>query len=167
MMMQMITTRKALLICLMALVLAAGLALAQEPAQEPDPLAKLVATCGLEVTKLADDAWNIPFDVGKDKPLNVIVSYHDDEKKFALIFTTVVDRKDNFQFNQNVLQECMKLNGEYPVAKFSLDPPAGNLDCEIQTYIPALTAETLRLYASFVASIADENRAKLEQLAGQ
>jgi len=160
---QMIGSKRTVLVCLLGFALAAGTAMAQEQ----DPLGKLLGTCGLEVTKMADDAWNIPFDVGKDKPLNVIVSYHDDEKKFALIYTTVVDRKDNFQFNQKVLQECMKLNGEYPVAKFSLDPPAGNIDCEIQTYVPGLTADELKLYCSFVASIADDNKANLEQLAGE
>lgn len=160
---QMIGSQKTVLACLLGMALAVGTAVAQEQ----DPLGKLLAACGLEVTKMADDAWNIPFDVGKDKPLDVIVSYHDDEKKFALIYTTVVDRKDNFQFNQKVLQECMKLNGEYPVAKFSLDPPAGNIDCEIQTYVPSLTADELKLYCSFVASIADDNKANLEQLAGQ
>jgi len=136
-------------------------------AENPD-LGELLKATGLKHTALEgqEDSWRVPFEGDNGKTLEVYVTYNDEKKQFALIFATVVDREDNYVYSREVLVECMKLNNDYPGVKFVLDEKHGDLDCQTEAYMGTITAESLGMYINLVASMANENMAKLNQLAG-
>jgi hypothetical protein len=155
---------------LVGIALLAGLLLAATAgfAQNQD-LGELLKATGLKHTALEgqDNSWRVPFEGEAGKTLEVYVTYNDDKKQFALIFATVVDREDNYVFSREVLVECMKLNNDYPGVKFVLDEKHGDIDCQTEAYMGTITAESLGMYINLVASMANENMAKLNQLAGE
>jgi hypothetical protein len=154
---------------LVATALLAGLlfATAGAFADAPDLGALLQAT-GLKYSALEgqENSWRVPFEGEGGKTLDVFVTYNDDKKQFALIFATVVDREDNYDFGREVLAECMKLNNDFPGVKFVLDGKHGDIDCQTEVYMSTITAESLGMYINLVASMSNENSAKLNQLAG-
>lgn len=154
---------------LVVIALLAGLLLAATAgfAQNKD-LGELLKATGLKHSALEgqEDSWRVPFESDDGKTLDVYLTYNDDKKQFALIFATVVDREDNYVYNREVLVECMKLNNDYPGVKFVLDEKHGDIDCQAEAYMETLTAESLGMYLNLVASMGNENMAKLNQLAG-
>lgn len=142
------------------------LSLGSVSAQDADPLLSLLEKSGLKFDNLEKDSWTVPFAAKDNKTLKVFVTHSNEDKLFVLMFTTVVDREPDFVFNRDVLRECMKLNNDYPAIKFVLDEKEGDLDCQAEAYMSILTPEALALYINSVASLADENAAKLNQLAG-
>lgn len=146
-----------------ALVALASAAWAQAP-----QLADLMPQTGLKYSALEGqaDTWRVPFDGRDGKNIDVFVTYNDDNKQFALIFATVVDREDKFSFNVEVLTEAMKLSNDYPGMKFVLDEDHGDIDCQSEVYMATITAESLGMYINLVASMSDEHKARLNELAG-
>lgn len=154
------------LVVILALVTLCGVAFAQAP-----DLGALIKDTQLkyEEMKVTGDAlpsWRLPFDGQNGKTIDVFVTYNDDQKKFALIFSTVVDRENNFTYNRETLVEAMKLSNDYPGTKFVLDEDHGDIDCQTEVYMQTINAESLGMYINLVASMSDDHAAKLNQLAG-
>lgn len=146
-------------------VLAGVLALlaCQVQAQDENPLKTVLDKTGLKYKKLDDTSWIVPFDAKDDKSLDVYVTYNDDKKKFALIFATVVDKDDNFEFGKDVLLEAMKLNNDFPGVKFCADVDHGDIDVQSEVLMTTLTPEVLSMYINLVAQMADDNSQKLNE----
>ena len=51
-----------------------------------------------------------PFDAKDAKSLDVYVTYNDAKRKFALVFSTVVDKEDKFDYGKDVLLEIGKVS---------------------------------------------------------
>lgn len=143
---------------------AATLLVRQAQAQDDNPLKTMLDKSGLKYKKLDDTSWIVPFDAKDDKSLDVYVTYNDDKKKFALIFSTVVDKDDNFDFGKDVLLEAMKLNNDYPGVKFCVDVDHGDLDVQSEVLMSTLTPEVLSTYINLVAQMTDDNSKKLNEL---
>lgn len=145
-------------------ILPACQAQAQEQAQDDNPLKALLDQTGLKYKKLDDTSWIVPFDAKEGKTIDVYLTYNDDKKKFALIFSTVVDKDDNYEFGKEVLAEAMKLNNDYPGIKYCLDADHGDIDVQSEIYMSGLNAEVLTMYVNLVAQMADDNAEKLNAL---
>lgn len=150
-----------------ALVAVIGLttALCSVWAQEADPLGAMIAKSGLKFRQVENGSWVVPFDAGEGNTMDVYVAYNNEKKKFAMIFTTVVDKEDNFSFSKEILLEAMKLNNDYPACKFCLDAENGDIDCQSEVYMATLTPESLDMHINLVAALADENSKRLNELA--
>jgi hypothetical protein len=146
-------------------VIALTTALCSVWAQEADPLGAMIAKSGLKFRELEKGSWVVPFDAGEGKTMDVYVTYNNEKKKFAMIFTTVVDKEDNYAFSKEILLEAMKLNNDYPACKFCLDAANGDIDCQSEVYMATLTPESLDMHINLVAALADENSKKLNELA--
>lgn len=149
-------------------VLAAILLLSAGAFAQEKNLGDLLKETGLKYSALEGqaDSWRVPFDAKEGATMDVFVTYNDDKRQFALIFATVVDREDNYSYGREVLVEAMKLNNDFPGVKFVLDEKHGDIDCQTEVYMTTITTESLAMYVNLVASMADENAAKLQQLAG-
>jgi hypothetical protein len=119
---------------------------------------------GLKYRKLDDTTWIVPFEGDDDLTVNVFVTYNNDKKSFALLFATVVDKDDKFDYNLDVLLECMKLNNDYPGVKFCLDYDNGDLDCQSEVLMKTITAESLETHINLVAALANTSHTKLNNL---
>ena len=128
-------------------------------------LGQLLQQSGLKFRKLDKDAgWVVPFDAGGGKTVNVLITYTSNKKKFAMIFATVVDKDDKYEYGKDVLLEAMKLNNQATGCKFCLDYDNGDIDCQSEVYMATLTPETLDLYVNLVAQTANEDGQKLSAL---
>lgn len=149
---------------LMVFAVAAALpALAQEQSQ----LEALMNATGLKVEKLEADIWKVPFGGDNAETLEVYVTYNNEKEIGALVFCTVVDRDEDFQFNREVLARALMISNDQPFVKLVLDAEHGDLDCQTEAYMPTLTAEALKMYVDTVAAVSSQYRAELNQLAGQ
>lgn len=133
-------------------------------AADKNPLAGLLGKTGLTYHKLDDESWLVPFDTKENKTIEVFVTYADSKKKFALVFTTVVDEADKFDYSKAVLVECMKMNNDYPGVKFCLDYDSGAIDCQSEILMTNLDAKVLADYINRVASMADSSSQTLNEL---
>jgi hypothetical protein len=136
----------------------------QAQAQDENPLKTLLDKTELKYKKLDETSWIVPFDAKEGKTIDVYLTYNDDKKKFALIFSTVVDKEDKYEFGKEVLDEAMKLNNDYPGVKFCLDADHGDIDVQSEVYMSTLTPEVLSMYVNLVAQMADDNSQKLNAL---
>lgn len=143
---------------------AAAVLVCSAQAQDDNPLKALLDKSGLKYTKLDDESWIVPFDAEGGNTLNVYVTYNDDKKRFALIFSTVVDKDDNFSYGKDLLQEAMKLNNDFAGIKFCLDAEHGDIDCQSEVLMSTLNAEVLSMYINMVAEKADTYSKKLNEL---
>ncbi|NPV49134.1 MAG: hypothetical protein HPY69_19495 [Armatimonadetes bacterium] len=132
--------------------------------EEANPLKDLLEKTGLKTRALDDESWIVPFDAQDGGTIDVYVTYNNEKKKFAMIFATVVDKDDKFEFGREVLVECMKLNNDYPACKFCLDYDHGDIDCQSEVLISTLTAESLDMHINLVAALADEQAESLRAL---
>lgn len=150
------------------LALAAVLLLASGAWAQAKTLEALVKQTGLKFTPLegAEDSWVFPFETEGDDTLNVYVTYNDEKKRFALLFSTVVDKEDNYVYGREVLAAAMQLSNDYPGMKFVLDGENGDIDCQAEVLMDTITAESLTMYINLVASMADDNAAELNRIAG-
>lgn len=129
-----------------------------------NPLKVVLDKTGLKYKKLDDESWIVPFDAKDGKTLDVYVTYNDSNRKFALVFSTVVDKEDNFNYPKEVLVEAMKLNNDFPGVKFCLDIEHGDIDVQTEALMQTLTPEVLAMYVNLVAQMADDNAKKLNDL---
>jgi hypothetical protein len=134
-------------------------------AQDANPMEKLLKDSGLEYRLVADGIWVVPFDVGEENTLDVTVVYTDTDKDFSLIYTTVVDKDDDYVFNREVLTTAMQHNNDYHACKFCLDSDNGDIDCQNELLMSTLTSEALNIYINQLASVADDTRQHLNELA--
>lgn len=132
--------------------------------EEANLLKDLLEKTDLKTRALDDESWIVPFDARDGSTIDVYVTYNNEKKKFAMIFATVVDKDDKFEFGREVLAECMKLNNDYPACKFCLDYDHGDIDCQSEVLISTLTAEALDMHINLVAALADEQAANLRAL---
>ena len=156
-----------------ALMLLPTLASADDTAAQKDtaaavdqanPLKAMLDKSGLKYKKLDDESWIVPFDAKDGKTLDVYLTYNDTNRKFALIFSTVVDKEDKYDFPKAVLVEAMKLNNDYPGVKFCLDADHGDIDVQTEVLMQTLTPEVLSMFVNLVAQMADDNGQKLNDL---
>jgi len=147
------------------LSMSAGSALAaEEEAVKGNPLKALLEKTGLKFSAIDEESWRASFE-GKDgKVINVFITYNNEKKKFAMIFTTVVDKDDKYEYGVEVLTECMKLNNDFPACKFCLDYDNGDIDCQTELLLSTLTPEALAMHINLVAALADEHSEKLNSL---
>ncbi len=145
-----------------ALILLHGSVIAQD--EDANPLKDLLEKTDLKLRPLDDESWIVPFDADDGSTFDVYVTYNNDKKKFAIIFATVVDKEDKFEFSREVLEACMKLNNDYPASKFCLDYDHGDIDCQSEVYMATLTPESLFMHINLVAALADEQAANLRLL---
>jgi hypothetical protein len=136
----------------------------QVHAEDDNPLKTMLDKTELKYKKLDDNSWIIPFDAKDDKSLDVYVTYNDDKRKFALIFSTVVDKEDKYNFDKDVLLEAMKLNNDFPGVKFCADVDHGDIDVQSEVLMSTVTPEVLSMYINLVAQMADDNAKKLNEL---
>ena len=141
-----------------------ALLVCQVQAEDDNPLKAVLDKTELKYKKLDDTSWIIPFDAKDNKSLDVYVTYNDDKKKFALVFATVVDKDDKFDYNKDVLLEAMKLNNDFPGVKFCADVDHGDIDVQSEVLMTTLTPEVLSMYINLVAQMADDNSKKLNEL---
>ena len=135
-------------------------------AQGEKDLGQLLKQSGLKYQALEDDAgWAVQMDTGGAEPTTVLLTYGDKEKTFALIFSTVVDKDDKFDYGKELLVECMKLNNDINYCKLCLDFDNGDIDCQGEQYMSVLTSDLLVKYIKVVAATAAENRENLNNLA--
>jgi len=133
-------------------------------AQGDNPLKDLLAKTTLKNRALDNESWVVPFD-GKDgESIDVYVTYNNEKRKFAMVFATVVDKEDKFDFDKDVLLECMKLNNDYPACKFCLDYDHGDIDCQTEVLMATLTPESLAMHINLIAAMVDEQKAELRKL---
>lgn len=135
------------------------------PAAGQNPLKALLDKTGLKYKPLDEESWIVPFDAKEGKTLDVYLTYNDSNRKFALIFSTVVDKEDKYAYGKDVLAEAMKLNNDYPGVKFCLDADHGDIDVQSEVLMQTLTPEVLAMYVNLVAQMADDNTKKLNELA--
>lgn len=141
-----------------------ALLVCQVQAEDDNPLKTMLDKTELKYKKLDDTSWIIPFDAKDDKSLDVYVTYNDDKRKFALIFATVVDKEDKFNFGKEVLLEGMKLNNDFPGVKFCVDVDHGDIDVQSEVLMTTVTPEVLSMYINLVAQMADDNAKSLNEL---
>lgn len=133
-------------------------------AEVNNPLKDLLDKTGLKYKKLDDESWIVPFDAKEGETLDVYLTYNDSNRKFALVFSTVVDKEDNYNFPKEALVEAMKLNNDFPGVKFCLDIDHGDIDVQTEALMQTLTPETLTMFVNLVAQMADDNAKKLNDL---
>lgn len=137
-------------------------------AQELMDLKALMAETGLRSQALdtVEDSWSVPFESRTGGTFDVYVTYANDRKEFALIFTTVVDGPEGAAFGQPLLAEALKLSNDYTGVKFAYDEKPGDIDCQAEVYLGsgAVTAAELKRYINAVADVADTCRADLNAL---
>jgi len=133
-------------------------------AQGDNPLADLLKKTDLKFRSLDEESWVVPFDIGEGKTRDVYVTYNNEKKKFAMIFTTVVNKDDKHDYGAPILLESMKLNNDYPACKFCLDYDNGDIDCQSEVYMETLTPQSLALHINLVAAVASDHGEKLNQL---
>ncbi|HOX27054.1 MAG TPA: hypothetical protein PLL30_15145 [Candidatus Krumholzibacteria bacterium] len=139
--------------------------LARAQSGTPGPLKDLLDQTGLVWSPVEQsvDSWRVPYESSDGRgPVEVFLTYNDDSRQFALLFATVVDRPEYFDFGKDVLVECMRLNNDYSGVKFCLDARYGDIDCQTELLMSALDAETLALSLERVADLADQHRARLD-----
>lgn len=141
-----------------------ALLVCQVQAQDDNPLKTILDKTELKYKKLDDNSWIVPFDAKDDKSLDVYVTYNDDKRKFALIFATIVDKEDKFNFDKEVLLEGMKLNNDFPGVKFCADVDHGDIDVQSEVLMTILTPEVLSMYINLVAQMADDHSKDLNDL---
>lgn len=152
-----------------ALVAVVGLVIAMPGssrvvAADDNPLKTMLEKTQLKSRALDDTSWIVPFDAKDGGNIDVYVTYNNEKRKFAMIFATVVDKDDKFDFGKDVLVEAMKLNNDYPACKFCLDYDHGDIDCQSEVLMSTLTPETLDMHINLVAALADEQGPKLKDL---
>lgn len=137
-------------------------------AQDLSDLSSLMEGTGLKFQALgtASDSWSVPFESRSGEQFEVYVTYANDRKEFALIFTTVVDGPEGATFNQALLAEALKLSNDYTGVKFAYDQKYGDVDCQAEVYLGsgAVTPAELKRYINAVADVADACRADLNAL---
>lgn len=140
----------------------------QARAQDLADLKTLMEETGLKSRTLetVEASWVVPFESSTGKEFDVYVTYANDRRDFALIFTTVVDGEDGEVFGQPLLSQALKLSNDYTGVKFAYDQKYGDLDCQAEVYLGAgaVTAAELKRYINAVADVADTCRADLNAL---
>ena len=131
---------------------------------DANPLKALLEKTALKNRSLDDESWVVPFDAKDGGTIDVYVTYNNEKKKFAMVFATVVDKSDKYDYPKEILQECMKLNNDYPACKFCLDYDHGDIDCQSEVLMSTLTSEALDMHINLVAALADEQGAKLKAM---
>jgi len=144
------------------LVLTAG-PLGAEPTS-PD-LEQLMSQTGLKYSQTAPTVWVVPFDGDSGRRFEVFVTYNDDGRLYALIFTTVVDRADGYQYGREVLAEALKISNDIPGCKLVLDQDYGDIDCQSEQFMENLTTASLIRHIELVAAMADKYYKMLNDLA--
>jgi hypothetical protein len=126
-----------------------------EDADTPDPLRTMMEETDLKYKVIDEYSYLVPFELGEDEEntLDVFVTYNNDEKKFVLIFCTILDYEDGHDFRGETLARAMKINNDYPVIKLCLDADNGDLDCQSEVYVRTMDATSLEMYINFVASM--------------
>lgn len=149
---------------LMALLLLS----APSQAQGTADLATLMEQTGLKSKLLGNttDSWSVPFESKSGGTFEVYVTYSNDRKDFALIFTTVVDGPEGQTYGSALLTEALKLSNDYTGVKFVYDQKYGDIDCQAEVFLGegCVTAEELKMYINAVANVADTTRAQLNAL---
>lgn len=150
----------------LSVLLGGSLAWGQDP--KPDNLQEVLAGTGLSWQAIEEgvDSWRVSFqDSAETGSIDVYLTYNDDNRRYALIFSTVVDEAPEYIYSQDILAECMKLNNLYPGIKFCLDFANGDIDCQNESLMSTLTSESLSLQLDRVASFVDEYGPTLRAMA--
>ncbi len=151
---QTMTTGWATIMVLTLVGLMAGALQAPVAAQTEDKLASLIKDTGLKYKALDEYSYHVPFELDDDRTLDVFVTYNNEEKKFVLIFTTLLDYEDGHEFKPEVMARALAINNDYPVIKLCLDAEHGDLDCQSEVYVRTLDAQSLDMHINLVAAIA-------------
>lgn len=130
-----------------------------------NPLAEMLVQTDLKYRELDEEGWVIPFEGENDEIIDVYLTYNNEKRKFAMIFTTVVDRDPEYEFSRDLLEAAMRLNNDYPGVKFCLDQTYGDIDCQAEVYMETITPESLDMYINLVAALALSHSATLNELA--
>jgi len=133
-------------------------------ADPDDKLASLMKDTELKYKVIDESSYLVPFERDGEETLDVFVTYNNEEKKFVLIFTTILDYEDGHEFSPEVLARAMKINNDYPVIKLCLDVENGDIDCQSEAYVRTLDAQSLDMHINFVAGIADEFAEELKAM---
>lgn len=153
-------------VALAAMAAAVGLGLSHSSvaADGDNPLKDMLGKTNLKSRALDNESWVVPFD-GKDgEGIDVYVTYNNEKRRFAMVFATAVDKEDKFDFDKDILLECMKLNNDYPACKFCLDYDHGDIDCQTEVLMSTLTPESLAMHINLIAAMVDEQKAELRKL---
>lgn len=147
-----------------AATIGACLTLGSVSAQEDNPLKDMLAKTNLKNRALDNESWVVPFDGKGGESIDVYVTYNNEKHRFAMIFATVVDKEDKYDYDKDILLECMKLNNDYPACKFCLDYDHGDIDCQTEVLMSTLTPESLAMHINLIAAMADEQKDELRKL---
>ncbi len=146
-------TRTLLLATAVCLV-AGGMSVAARADDVNDPLRAMMEDTGLKYKIIDEHSYLVPFELDDEGTLDVFVTYNNEDKKFVLVFCTILDYEDGHQFRPETMARALKLNNDYPAVKLCLDVDNGDIDCQAEAYVRTLDADALDMYINFVASMA-------------
>lgn len=153
-----------IMMVLTAVVLLLGAACSTAVAQTEDRLANLIQQTDLKFKVLDPHSYLVPFETDARDRINVYVTYRSEKKEFALMYTTLLDYEDDHEFRPQVLSRALRINNDYAGVKLCLDPERGDLDGQMELYMPTLDAESLSLHINMIAAIADKFMPELSDL---
>jgi hypothetical protein len=145
-------------------VLLIGLLHGAALAQTDDRLANLMQETDLKFKVLNEYSYLVPFETDNNGQIDVYVTYNNEEKDFALIYTTLLDYEDGHEFRPEVAYRALKINNDYPAVKLCLDTSHGDLDAQTEQYMRTLDAQALSLHINMIAAIADRFMTELSDL---
>ena len=136
-------------------------------ADDEDPLQAMLDQTDLKYRVLDENSYIVPFEIegaDEDETLDVFLTYNNDEKKFALMFCTILDYEDGHDFRPETMLRALRINNDFPAIKLCIDADNGDLDCQAEVYMRTLDAESLDMYINFVASMATKFAEELHAL---